>query len=360
MWRPAIDACGSCLLPVRSSFVGTEAGDFCQIPSQSQEKLTATDWFLLSHNRFSQVSQKASVRLLISLGFRFLTAKPDWDEPSHFCLGSTWGSHPACGNQSPLPNPVQHDGGWYHPAHRGFVQGCPEGRDSVWLQLPQCWSLLVQTPYTANADLSTGQGRNLPLLQGWVSCWQGRMEAKADQSYCSAPAWVRGEGNLFCGLAQKGVPCPWYPQGGITDGMWARRRHRTALCRGQRPAQKHPWEQSALPTTLFLHQLLIICLRCVNSQISFSQPCSHCFQAEHCHEASSIFMTGCQPTLTVAFFELDTFTFYVGNDAILQKGRKINKCLFKTCLVVSKRTSDTSSYWLFHAPGQESTGFFMT
>lgn len=77
--------------------------------------------------------------------------------------------------------------GGYHLAHRDFVQGCPEGRDSVWLQLPQCWSLLVQTPNTANAGLNTGQGRNLPSLQGWVS-WQGRTEAKADESYCSAPA----------------------------------------------------------------------------------------------------------------------------------------------------------------------------
>lgn len=53
-------------------------------------------------------------------------------------------------------------------------------------------------------------------------------------------------------------------------------------------------------------------------------------------------MTGCQPTLSVAFFELDTFTFYVVNDAIEWKGRKINKCLFKTCLVVPKCASGTS------------------
>lgn len=93
---------------------------------------------------------------------------------------------------------------------------------------------------------------------------------------------------------------------------------------------------------------------------TFLPPSSHCFRAGHCHEASSIFTTGCQPTLAVASFELDTFTFYVGKDAIQQKGRKINICLFKTRLVVSKSTSGTSSYWLFHPPGQESTGFFMT
>lgn len=90
---------------------------------------------------------------------------------------------------------------------------------------------------------------------------------------------------------------------------------------------------------------------------TFLSPSSHCFRAGHCHGASSIFMTGCQATLAVTSFELDTFTFYVGKDAIQQKGRKINICLFKTRLVVSKCTSGTSSYWLFHPPSQESTGF---
>lgn len=62
--------------------------------------------------------------------------------------------------------------------------------------------------------------------------------------------------------------------------------------------------------------------------------------------------------LKVACFELVTFTFCVGNHAVQQKGRKINKCLFKTRLIVSKCTSASSSYGLFHAPGQESAGFF--
>lgn len=123
MWKSGIDARGSSLLPVCSSLAGTGAGDLCQVPSQGQEKLKATDWFLLSSNRFSQVSQKVSVRFLISLGLHFLTAKPTWGEPSHFCLGSAWGSHPACGNGSPLPIPVQHDGGRISPGPQGFCAG---------------------------------------------------------------------------------------------------------------------------------------------------------------------------------------------------------------------------------------------
>lgn len=167
---------------------------------------------------------------------------------------------------------------------------------------------------------------------------------------------MRGEGNPSCGLAQKSLPCPWYAQDGITEVSKAETSHRSS--KGTKASSEAPLRaEAALPTALFLHQLLIICLGCVNSQISFSHPCSHCFQAGHCHEASSIFTTGCQPTLTVAFFELDTFTFEVGNDAVQQKSRKINKCLFKICLVVPNHTSDTSSYWLFHTSSQQHTGF---
>lgn len=82
--------------------------------------MTATDWFLLSHKRFSQVSQKASERFLISL-------------PRALILLVEVGLH--CPFQC---NAMECR---YHLAHRGFVQGCPEGRDSVRLQVPQrlCW-----------------------------------------------------------------------------------------------------------------------------------------------------------------------------------------------------------------------------